>query len=72
MRSLFANLRDGKYNQIFVFECSFFNNDLIRENLDQKDQIASLSAQLDQKNVQISDMNKQLMDRDVTAMERIK
>lgn len=54
------------------FECRFFNNDLIRENLDQKDQIASLSAQLDQKNVQISDMNKQLMDRDVTAMERIK
>ena len=72
MRSLFANLRDGKYNKIFVFECRFFNNDLIRENLDQKDQIASLSAQLDQKNVQISDMNKQLMDRDVTAMERIK
>lgn len=72
MRSLFANLRDGKYNQIFVFECRFFNNDLIRENLDQKDQIASLSAQLDQKNVHISDMNKQLMDRDVTAMERIK
>ena len=72
MRSLFANLRDGKYNQIFVFECRFFNNDLIRENLDQKDQIASLSAQQDQKNVQISDMNKQLMDRDVTAMERIK
>ena len=55
-----------------LFECRFFNNDLIRENLDQKDQIASLSAQLDQKNVQISDMNKQLMDRDVTAMERIK
>ena len=54
------------------FECRFFNNDLIRENLDQKDQIASLSAQLDQKNVQISDMNKQLMDRDVSAMERIK
>ena len=54
------------------FECRFFNNDLIRENLDQKDQIASLSAQLDQKNVQVSDMNKQLMDRDVTAMERIK
>ncbi|KAK8823507.1 hypothetical protein WA577_002427 [Blastocystis sp. JDR] len=61
MRSLFANLRDGK----------FFNNDLIRENLDQKDQIASLSAQLDQKNVQISDMNKQLMDRD-NEIERLR
>ena len=46
MRSLFANLRDGKYYQIFVFECRFFNNDLIRENLDQKDQIAQLNARV--------------------------